>query len=178
MDKNGFTLVELMVVVVIIGILVAIIVPIYGKIQDNAAIKAHEANLRTIDGAISMFQAEFGGSIIGYNIAPSDRIYGKMVQVGNSIYILRGTISFGGPAVAALVAAGYLTDPPVIPQRLIDKPELLWKDKNVKPDFWHDSSNVLYFPDGMYGIWRGEKGPAAFPVAETEGYRAGDRIVW
>ena len=59
-NKKGFTLVELMVVVVIIGILVAIIIPIYGHVQDNAAMKSHEANLRTIDGAISMYIAEEG----------------------------------------------------------------------------------------------------------------------
>lgn len=60
-NQKGFTLVELMVVVVIIGILVAIIIPIYGRVQDNAAMKSHEANLRTIDGAISMYVAEKGG---------------------------------------------------------------------------------------------------------------------
>ena len=59
-NKKGFTLVELMVVVVIIGILVAIIIPIYGNVQDNAAMKSHEANLRTIDGAITMYIAEEG----------------------------------------------------------------------------------------------------------------------
>lgn len=59
-NQKGFTLVELMVVVVIIAILVAIIIPIYNKVQDNAAKKAHDANLRTIDGAISMYVAEHG----------------------------------------------------------------------------------------------------------------------
>lgn len=59
-NQKGFTLVELMVVVVIIGILVAIIIPIYNRVQDNAAMKSHEANLRTIDGAISMYVAEEG----------------------------------------------------------------------------------------------------------------------
>lgn len=59
-NEKGFTLVELMVVVVIIGILVAIIIPIYGNVQDNSAMKAHESNLRAIDGAISMYNAQEG----------------------------------------------------------------------------------------------------------------------
>lgn len=58
MNNKGFTLVELMVVVVIIGILVAIIIPIYGSVQDNAAMRTHESNLRAIDEAIGLYTAQ------------------------------------------------------------------------------------------------------------------------
>jgi len=56
-NHKGFTLVELMVVVVIIGILVAIAVPVYSKVTGTANRNAVEANLRTIDGAIAVFEA-------------------------------------------------------------------------------------------------------------------------
>ena len=51
-NNKGFTLVELMVVLLIIGILVAIAIPIYNSTQAKAKEKACAANLRTIDGAI------------------------------------------------------------------------------------------------------------------------------
>ena len=47
-----------MVVVVIIGILVAIAIPIYGTVTENAQNKAHEANIRTIKGAAQMYAME------------------------------------------------------------------------------------------------------------------------
>jgi type IV pilus assembly protein PilA len=62
-NRKGFTLIELVVVIAILGILALIAVPRFTGARDNAERSAVEANLRTIDSAISVFAAENGTSI-------------------------------------------------------------------------------------------------------------------
>lgn len=48
MNKKGFSLVELMIVVVIMGILVAVAIPLYGAITENAERKTCQSNQKLI----------------------------------------------------------------------------------------------------------------------------------
>ena len=54
-DKKGFTLVELMIVVVIMGILVAVAIPIYNSATKNAKLKSCDANKRVIEENLSAY---------------------------------------------------------------------------------------------------------------------------
>jgi type II secretion system protein G len=56
-NQKGFTLVELMVVVVIIGILSAIAVPVYNNVTEKAEASACKANIRTLEGALEAYKA-------------------------------------------------------------------------------------------------------------------------
>lgn len=60
---EGFTLVELMVVILIIGILVAIAIPVFNAARATAERRTCHANQRTIEGAAQQYVADRGGNI-------------------------------------------------------------------------------------------------------------------
>ena len=61
-NKKGFTLIELVVVIVILGILMLLIIPRIGKFQDNAEVKTCKGNQRTLGSAQAMYYSVYGST--------------------------------------------------------------------------------------------------------------------
>jgi len=64
--RKGFTLVEIMIVVVIIGLLAAMAIPAFSKVRQQSRIKAVTNNLRQIATASSQYMLDKGVTQAGY----------------------------------------------------------------------------------------------------------------
>ncbi len=62
-NEKGFTLIELMVVVLIIAILIAIAVPVFNVAREAAWRRTCQSNLRNIEGNIQTYVASNEGSV-------------------------------------------------------------------------------------------------------------------
>jgi len=59
-EESGFTLIELMIVIVILGVLAGIVIFAVGGITDNGYVAACKSDVKTVDVAVEAYKAKNG----------------------------------------------------------------------------------------------------------------------
>src|SRR5881409_2389864 len=90
-SQRGFTLIELMIVVAIIGILSAIAIPLYANVQAKARIAKAQGDIRAMASAVAVYSAHM-------NIAPP-------ALVDLTSIVTNGLGQTAGPFMATVPAA-------------------------------------------------------------------------
>lgn len=98
--KSGFTLVEIMIVVAIIGLLAAIAIPNFVKARTTAQKNACIANLKQIDGANQQWALE------------NKKTDSDTVDAAGSVTYLKGGVAPTCPAGGSYNIAVVVSNPP------------------------------------------------------------------
>lgn len=105
--KAGFTLVEIMIVVAIIGLLAAIAIPNFVKARETSQKNACLNNIRQIDGALDQWALEYKQTTtVGASLASADILQYLKGQVLPACPA-SGTYSVDGTGRADCGAAGH-----------------------------------------------------------------------
>ena len=62
MERKGFTLVEILIVVIILGILAAIVVPQFTEASGDAKVSALSSDLQTVRSQVQLYRLQHGGN--------------------------------------------------------------------------------------------------------------------
>ena len=102
LKKRGFTLIELMIVVAILGILAAVAIPAFINYMKRAKTSEATVNIKSIsEGAMSYFDAEHGAAGASHELPPSTGDWEPSTNPTASKVVLTSTIlgtnGFGAP---------------------------------------------------------------------------------
>jgi len=104
-NQGGFTLVELMIVVIIVGILAAVAIPMYQGATERAKASEAVAALGTIRGAMRVYYAEHGTYVNAVFIDNAQVTAGSILDVSDTDllgrYFSTECYTFNGAPTAA-----------------------------------------------------------------------------
>jgi type IV pilus assembly protein PilA len=94
-DESGFTLVELLVVMLILGLLAAIAIPAFFNQRDKARDASAKEAVRTAETAMETYATDHNGAYTGADNAALENIEQTLNQVDSRLTVTPGTPAGG-----------------------------------------------------------------------------------
>ncbi|MCX5656304.1 MAG: prepilin-type N-terminal cleavage/methylation domain-containing protein [Planctomycetota bacterium] len=151
--KKGFTLVEILIVVIILGILAAIVIPQFSQASTEARISSLKTNLQTIRSQLLLYKMQHTGEVY-----PTDA---DLVQMTNCTD-MAGTVLATAPTnvpTTACPLGPYLQTVPVNPITGLNTVRIAatfagtevdgWVLNSTTGEFRADLLNTRLAPDGV-----------------------------
>lgn len=103
--RQGFTLIEILIVVVILGILAAIVIPQFTDASQEASVSSLQTQLQTIRSQVELFNVQ--NPATPYNAATPLATFWDALVMGDYLQTApRNPLQNGSSSVAAAAAAG------------------------------------------------------------------------
>ena len=102
---RGFTLIEILIVVVILGILAAIIIPQFASAQSAARATAMRSQLGTVRSQIAAWQVQNHGKVPGGVAGTAEQAMDRLIEDGfltRTVYVSSGFVWIWNPVMAEL----------------------------------------------------------------------------
>ena len=152
--RRAFTLIELMVVIAIIGLLVAVLLPTFDAVRNNAKKATVTAQFQAIDQGLNLFQNE---KALGGSLPPSGS--DKRDSPGD-FQIIGNPRLEGGGNEEVRIAGAHLLYHALVGADQLGPPG--FRDLDRDGQWWNDTTNKVGNPGGLY-----EMDPITGQVVQT-----------
>jgi prepilin-type N-terminal cleavage/methylation domain-containing protein len=92
-NENGFTLIEMLIVIVVLGILASIVVFGVAKFRDDAADAACAADLKTVSVAVDAYMAQQTGTPAVADLVSKKYLKAAPTNIGTVTVATDGTVT-------------------------------------------------------------------------------------
>jgi type IV pilus assembly protein PilA len=109
---KGFTLVEIMIVVVIIGLLAAMAIPAFQKVRRSSTKSTMANDIKQLAGAANQYFMEFGVSTVVYSQivnTQNNTNAGYLKELSKGVECKTGTLTMGSTEVITLFHPNFGT---------------------------------------------------------------------